>query len=97
MQAAWAAVKTKDTYWKASFNRLKVRKGSKKALIAIGRKILVTTYTMLKNKTAYAELGADYVDAKMHSKRVAYHQRQLEHLGYGVALQVKAEHQAFVR
>ena len=97
MQAAWAAVKTKNTYWGAAFNRLKVRKGSKKALIAIGRKILVATYTMLKNKTAYAELGADYVDAKMHSKRVNYHQKQLENLGYGVALEIKKENQALER
>ncbi|WP_332911507.1 hypothetical protein [Algoriphagus boritolerans] len=34
----------------------------KRALVAIGHKILVAAYFILKDKTAYKELGGDYLD-----------------------------------
>lgn len=91
LQVAWVAVKQKNTYWHAAFRALLARRGQKKALIAIGRKILVTIYHIITNKIFYKELGSSYIDEKLHSKRLKYHQKQLECLGYNVAISAKTE------
>jgi len=47
VQVAWAASRTKDSYFKEKFDRLCIRKPRKKALIAISRKIAVVIYNVL--------------------------------------------------
>ena len=48
VQCAWAAVKKRDSYLQAQFNRVKVRCGPKKAIIAVAASILTAIYHMLK-------------------------------------------------
>ncbi len=47
-QAAWAAVRTKNTYFAARFHRLAAKRGSKRAIVAIGHKILGDYYQKLR-------------------------------------------------
>lgn len=49
--------------------------------------MLEAIYFMLKNKTAFAELGAQFVDARMQEKRAHYYQRQLQNLGFNVIME----------
>jgi transposase len=58
VQAAWAASHTKETVFAAAYRRWAKRLGKKKALIALGHKILVVAYTLLKCGTEYRELWA---------------------------------------
>src|SRR5690606_17866847 len=51
VQIAWAASRCKGSYFKDKFNRLSIRKPSKKALIAIARKISVVVWNVLKDLT----------------------------------------------
>ena len=60
--------------------------GPKKAIIAIARKILVTCYYVLKEKSPYRELGADYVDERAKERKQKYHIKQLKDLGFDVSL-----------
>ncbi len=46
VQAAWAAIRKKDSYRRAQFLRLKSRRGPKKAIIAVAASILTATYHM---------------------------------------------------
>ena len=39
-----------------------VRKGKKRAIVAVAHTILVIVYPMLKTNQVYRELGADYLD-----------------------------------
>jgi transposase len=55
VQAAWAASHTKGTIFGANYRRWAKRLGKKKALIAVGHKILVIAYHMLKAGTDYRE------------------------------------------
>jgi transposase len=57
VQAAWAAIKVKGSFWQAEFNRLKKRMNSKKAIIAIARKMISVIFAMLKNDAVYQEQG----------------------------------------
>ncbi|MDP2058161.1 MAG: IS110 family transposase, partial [Flavobacteriaceae bacterium] len=61
VQSGWAATRTKGTYLRSKYDSLVGRRGKKKALIAIGHKILIATYFILKDKVAYKELGAEYL------------------------------------
>lgn len=78
VQVAWAAARTKGSYFMEKFHRLAMRKSSKKALIAIARKILVIHWNVLRHQTPYnPQLVHVYDPAKMAAK-IAYHEREIE-------------------
>ena len=58
VEVAWAAVKTKGSYYREKYYRLKARRGAKRAIIAIGHKILKAIYFIIKEGKHYKELGA---------------------------------------
>jgi transposase len=55
VQAAWAAVHAKGTIFGATYRRWAKRLGKKKALVAVGHKLLVVAYHLLKEGTDYHE------------------------------------------
>jgi transposase len=85
-QAAWAASRTKDTYLKARYHRLAARRGKKRAIVAIGRSILVSIWHMLSRHEPYQDLGADYYDQRRKDTKVSYLTKQLSKLGFVVSL-----------
>ena len=64
VQFAWAATRTKNTYLRSKYDSLVGRRGKKRALIAVGHKILVATYFILKDKVEYNELGSEFLQEK---------------------------------
>ncbi len=64
VQCAWAAVKKKDSYYKAQFNRLKARRGPKKAICAVAASMLTAIYHMLKDGVEHQDLGVGYFDRR---------------------------------
>jgi transposase len=85
-QAAWAASRTKDTFFKARYHRLAARRGKKRAIVAIGRSILVSIWHMLSRQEPYHDLGADYYDQRRKDTKVSYFTKQLSKLGFVVTL-----------
>ena len=85
-QAAWAASRTKDTFFKARYHRLAARRGKKRAIVAIGRSILVSIWYMLSRQQPYQDLGADYYDQRRKETKVSYLTKQLAKLGFVVSL-----------
>ena len=69
VQAAWAAVRVKDSYPQAQFLRLKTRRGPKKAILAVAASMLTATYHMLQRGVPYRELGATHFDRRDQAKR----------------------------
>jgi len=84
VQCAWAATRTKGTYLRSKYDSLVVRKGKKKALIAVGHKILIAAYFILKDKQAYKELGMDFLESKKQKKQADALISKLKDLGYDV-------------
>lgn len=86
-EAAWAAGRTKDTYFQAQYSRLASRRGKKRATLAVGHSLLTVIYHLLKNPNLeYCELGGDYFD-KLDPNRLRRHLvKRLESLGYDVML-----------
>lgn len=89
VQCALSASRTKNTYLRDKYHRLAGRRGKKKAVIAIGHKILVMAYHILKDKVGYQELGADYLDKRNMDRVKTYHINKL--IGLGFSVSVKAE------
>jgi transposase len=90
VEAANAAARTKGTYLRDKFFRLKARRGYKRAVVAVAHKILVAIYHMFSHQVCYNELGDLYLDKlnKHHLTRNLVH--RLERLGYTVTLEQKA-------
>ena len=90
VQCAWAAVRTKDSYLRGQFLRLKSRRGPRKAIVAVAASILAAAYFMLCNNTAYNDLGFDYFDRRDRLQAATHLVRRLQHLGFEVALREAA-------
>jgi transposase len=89
-EAAWAAVRSKKSYYRALYHRLKARRGAKKAIVAVQHAMIVALWHMLKHRVAHHDLGADYFDRRHTARIRRHHVRRLEQLGYDVVLVEKA-------
>jgi transposase len=89
--AAAGAAKT-NTFLGERYRRIAHRRGSKRAIVAIGRSILVITWHLLADPSArFHDLGPGfYADRIDPERRKRNHIRQLEALGYTVTLKPAA-------
>jgi transposase len=85
-EAAWAASRTKDTYFRAQYGRLAGRRGKKRAIVAVGHSLLVVIYMLLKHELDYEELGANYFDTREPERLQRYLVKRLKALGFDVTL-----------
>jgi transposase len=86
-EAALAATRTNDVYLQAQYQRLRPRRGHKKALGAVKHSIITAAWHMLNTGELYNDLGGDYFrkrDPERTTKRLI---TQLEALGHTVTLQ----------
>jgi transposase len=84
VQCAWAATHKKASYLQAQFQRLRARRGPKKAICAVAASILTAAYHMLRDGTFYQDLGPDHFGHRRHGDRTARLIKQLTALGYTV-------------
>ena len=86
----WTASRMKKTYLCSKYHSLVGRKGKKKALVAVGHKILVMCWYVLKYKAPYKELGPKYLDERRKDRIVRSYIKRLVGLGYAVTLKEAA-------
>jgi transposase len=86
-EAAWAAIRKKGSYLSALYHRLVVRRGKKKAIVAVAHRLLVIIYHMIKDQTSYRELGSDYFNKLNAAYVQRHHVKRLESLGFKVILE----------
>jgi transposase len=86
-EAAVGTTKT-NTFLAARYRRIAKRRGQPRAVVAIGRSILVIVWHLLQDPDArYHDLGADHYTRHLDpSAKKRSHIRQLEALGYTVTL-----------
>ena len=87
-EAAAAAGKT-NTFLGERYRRIARRRGTKKAIVAVGRSILIIIWHLLSDPDArFHDLGPGFYDTRIDAdRRKRNHVRQLEALGYKVTLQ----------
>ena len=86
IQAAWCAVRVKNSYPRAQFLRIRSRRGTKKAIVAVAASLLTAVYYMLRDGTEYRDLGTDHFDKQDRSKVARRFVARLTQLGYHVQI-----------
>jgi len=86
VQCAWAAARTPSSYAQAQFHRLRSRRGAKKAVVAVAAAMLTAIYHMLKDGTAYHDLGHDHFERRAKHAQTRRLVARLQHLGYAVEI-----------
>ena len=87
VQAAWSAVRKKDSYFQAQYRRLAARRGKKRAILAVAHSLLTVIYHMLKTGSTFKDLGGDYFDKLNKNRLLPYLVRRIKDLGYQVTLE----------
>lgn len=90
VEAAQAAAHTKDTYLSAQYHRIAARRGAKRAAVAVAHSMIVIIYHMLREGTAYQDLGSNHFDELNRNATVRRAVKRLEALGYKVTLEEAA-------
>jgi transposase len=80
VELGWAASRTKNTYLSSKYKSLVGRRGKKRAVIAIGHKILIATYFIIKDKKEFKELGEDYLNNFRKDKLIVFYKNQIRKL-----------------
>ena len=80
------------TFLGARYRRIAKRRGSRRAVVAVGRSILVIIWHLLQHPdVGYHDLGPDHYDRRRNLEAVTQqHIRQLEALGFTVTIQPAA-------
>ncbi len=87
-EAAVSAGRT-DTFLGERYRRIARRRGKKKAIVAVGRSILVIIWHLLADEnTQFHDLGPNYYDSRINlNRKMRNHVRELQNLGYRVTLE----------
>jgi transposase len=91
LEPAWGAARRKDGYLAALYRGIAMRRGEKRAVVAVARTILQAAWHVLKEGVDYKELGGDHF-ARLHGEQTKNKLiKRLEKLGYEVDLKPKQE------
>ena len=83
-EVAWVIAGKRNTYLSGWYWRLKQKKGAKKAIVALARKLLVIIYTMLKQGTLFDESCFETRRKCCEERQINRYRHELEKRGYRV-------------
>src|SRR4051794_40514058 len=86
VQCAWAGTRKKGSDLQAQFQRLRHRRGPKKAVCAVAASILTAAYHMLRDGTFYQDLGPDHLRRATPETQASRLARQITKLGFTCTL-----------
>lgn len=86
VECAQSAVRRKDTFFYTQYQRIAMRRGKKRAILAVAHSILIAIYYMIKEDKEYEELGADFYNKFNKEKKANAYMKKLKELGYDVQL-----------
>ncbi|MCP6759710.1 MAG: transposase [Fischerella sp. CENA71] len=86
IQAANAASRCQNSYLAVVYQRLKARRGRKRAIVAVAHRILTAVFHMLSTGQPYTDLGVNYLNQPQKQHLLKRLRSRLEQLGYKVTL-----------
>ena len=72
----------KSSYFFAQYQRISARRGKNRATLAVAHSMLIAIYHILKNKTAFHDLGSDYYDSFNRDRKINSYLKRLKALGW---------------
>lgn len=88
---AHSAVKVKNSYFRAQFQRISAHRGSKKAYVAVAHSMLIAIYHILKDGVAFQDLGADYYNQFNKERKINACLKKLKALGWEMPESMEAQ------
>ena len=88
VECAGSAIKRKNTFFHSQYERLVIKRGKKRAKVAVAHSMLIAIYYMIKENKEYEELGGDFYNKFNKEKKANGYMKKLKELGYDV--QIKA-------
>ena len=85
VQCAKAGKKVKNSFFHAQFERIAMRRGKNRAVVAVAHSMLIAIYHVLKNNTSYRDLGSDYYTKFNREKKINAYLKKLSELGFAVS------------
>lgn len=82
IQCAKSAKRNKDSYFKAQFDRLAVRRGKNRAVVAVAHSMIIAIYHMLRDGEEFKDLGVNYYMEHNPERKIRYHLKKLASLGW---------------
>jgi hypothetical protein len=82
VQAAKTAARKKDSFFKAQYDRIVIRRGANRATVAVAHSMLIAIYHILKNNVPFHDLGADYYTQFNTDKKISSYLKKLDALGW---------------
>lgn len=86
-EIAWTVTRQRGTYLASWYWKVKQRRGSKKAIIALARKLLIIIYMILRDNVPYNAQNSEEVRQRQIEKRSQNMIKELSKRGYTVELQ----------
>jgi transposase len=80
-QTGWAAAGAKNSLFSVRYQRVKLRRGGQRAVIAIGHAQLIAIYWALRNRTPYPE-QVEQLEQNRREAQIRHHLQRLDKLGY---------------
>lgn len=84
IEAAWPAIRTRNSYFKDLYHRKKATRGAQKAIVAVAHSMLVTIYHMVTRGTRYCDLGPNYHKKQQRDSVLKRRLRELSQLGFEI-------------
>ena len=82
-----AAVRTKNSYYRALYFRLRARRGPQKAICAVAAAILTAIYHIIVKRVPHVDLGVAYFDKRAPQAKLNRLLKQIKSLGFEAQLQ----------
>lgn len=82
VQSAKTAVKKKDSYFRAQYERISALRGANRATVAVAHSILVAIWHMLSNNQPFNDLGGSYLHQFNPEKKINTYLKKLSELGW---------------
>lgn len=79
---AHSAVKHKQSYFFAQFQRISAHRGKKRAYVAVAHSMLIAIYHILKDGVLFYDLGADYYNQFNKERKITAYLKKLKALGW---------------
>lgn len=90
-ECSWAAMKKKDSHFRNKYYRLKSRRGSQRAIVAVSHAMLKAIYVVLSQHRPYKEPQPVQFTESQRNRRASSLCRQLRQLGYDVTIKRKED------
>lgn len=82
IQSAKTAKAKKGSFFKAQFDRIAVKRGKNRAVVAVAHSMIIAIYHMLKFDIPFVDLGEDYYNQFNTEKKINHYLKKLQNLGW---------------